>query len=141
MRAEISAQISCAPAANQLGEMMETTTDTDHALTQMVIYAAQQIAAGKSRDEVASALEKNGVAPAAALAIATRGEEIKKAEFRKGGQTSMLIGAGLAGLGIAITAGTYSAASSGGGHYVITYGLIFGGGWLFLKGLWRSMAG
>jgi hypothetical protein len=52
----------------------------------------------------------------------------------------MLIGAGLAGLGILITAGTYSAASPG-GHYVTTTGLIMVGAWTFAKGLWRTMAG
>ena len=120
---------------------MEANTNTDHAITQLVVHAAQQFADGKSHEEVVNALEKDGVSPATAIAIATKGEEIKKTEFRKSGQTSMLIGAGLAGLGIAITAGSYSAASSGGGHYVITTGLIMVGAWTFVKGLWRTMAG
>lgn len=120
---------------------METNTKTEPVVTQLVIRSANQLAGRKSKSEVIADLEKAGLSPAGALAIAKNNEEIKKSKFCKGGQTSMLIGAGLAGLGFAITAGTYSAASSGGGHYVITYGLIFGGGWIFLKGLWLSMAG
>jgi hypothetical protein len=120
---------------------METTMNTEQITLQRVVQAANQIAEGKTKSEVISDLEKQGIPSDAALAIATKGEEIKKTEFRKSGQTSMLIGAGLAGLGIAITAGSYSAASSGGGHYVITTGLIMVGAWTFVKGLWRTMAG
>ena len=107
----------------------------------LVNRAAIKIAEGKTKSEVIAELEKDGCPSDLALAVVTKDEEIKRSEFRKGGQTAMLIGGGLAGLGLAITAGTYSAASSGGGHYVITGGLIIGGIWMFLKGLWRSMAG
>lgn len=120
---------------------MQNDAQTQQVIAGLVVRAANQIAEGKAKSEVIAELEKEGCPSDLAQAIATKGEEIKKSEFRKGGQTTMLIGAGLAGLGIAITAGTYSAASSGGGHYVITYGLIIGGIWVFLKGLWRSMAG
>jgi hypothetical protein len=49
----------------------------------------------------------------------------------------MMLGGGLCALGIIITIGTYGLASSskGGGHYVITYGLIVSGGGDFLYGL------
>jgi hypothetical protein len=107
----------------------------------LIVRAANQIAEGKTKFDVISELEKDGCTSDLAKAIATKGDEIKKSEFRKNGRTTMLIGAGLAGLGIAITAGTYSAASSGGGSYVITYGLIICGSWIFIKGLWRSMLG
>ena len=121
---------------------MQNDAQTQQVIAGLVVRAANQIAEGKAKSEVIAELERDGCPSDLAQAIATKGEEIKKSEFRKGGQTTMLIGAGLAGLGIAITAGTYSAASSaGGGHYVIASGLIIGGIWVFLKGLWRSMAG
>lgn len=120
---------------------MSTDAETQQAIINLVGKAAVLIAEGKSKAEVVSEFVAQGVPQDLAKNIATKGEEVKKAEFRKGGQTTMLIGAGLAGLGIAITAGTYSAASSGGGHYVITYGLIIYGIWIFLKGLWRTAAG
>jgi hypothetical protein len=119
---------------------MENDQQTQQAISNLVVRSANQIAEGKSKAEVVALLEKEGCPADLALAIATKGEEIKKAEFRKGGTTSILIGVGLCALGIAITAGSYSAAS-GGGHYVITGGLIMGGAWIALKGIWRSMAG
>ncbi len=52
-------------------------------------------------------------------------------------QKYMLVGAGLFVLGLVITVGTYAAAASsrGGGHYVITFGLIASGVLNFLYGL------
>ena len=120
---------------------MDSDAQTQQVVATLVIRAATRFAEGKSRSEVITELEKDGLPREAAESVATKGEEIKKSEFRKGGTNAMLLGAGLAGLGIAITARTYSAASSGGGSYVITYGLIIAGVWIFLKGLWRSMAG
>lgn len=121
---------------------MQDDAQTQQVITGLVVRAANQIAEGKSKAEVVAELEKEGCPTDLAQAIVTKGEEIKKNEFRKGGKNAMLLGAGLSGLGIAITAGTYSAAASGGGgSYVITYGLIIAGAWVFLKGLWRSMSG
>jgi hypothetical protein len=121
---------------------MTYDNQTQQALNALIVRSATQIAEGKSKNEVIALLEQDGCPSDIAQAIADKGEEIKKTEFRKGGQTTMLLGAGLAGLGLAITAGTYSAAASnGGGSYVITYGLMICGAWIFLKGLWRSMAG
>lgn len=119
---------------------MESDAQTQQAIAGLVMRSTNRIAEGKSRSQVIAELESEGCPNELAQAIASKGEEVKKAEFRKGGKTTMLIGAGLVGLGIAITAGSYSAAS-GGGHYVITSGLFMGGGWVFLKGLWRTMAG
>lgn len=120
---------------------MQDDAQTQQALASLVMRSASQIAEGKSKSEVIAVLESEGCPKELAQVIAARGEEVKKAEFRKGGKTTMLIGAGMLGLGIAITAGSYSAAASGGGHYVITSGPIIVGGWLILKGFWRSVAG
>ena len=113
----------------------------DRAMALLVMKSAALIAEGKSVEDVASLLEQDGCPKALAQKIAARGEEVKREEFRKGGMKTLGIGAGMLALGLVITLGTYSAASSGGGHYVITSGLIMVGGWLVLKGLWRSVAG
>mgnify|MGYP003387246065 CR=1 FL=1 len=97
---------------------------------------------GKSKAEVIKELLSHGIPQEAAEAIANKGQEIKSAEARKSGSTTMMIGAGIFVVGLAITLGTHeAAASSGGGRYVVAYGAILGGVWVFLKGLWRSMAG
>jgi|JI10StandDraft_1071094.scaffolds.fasta_scaffold150324_2 hypothetical protein len=112
------------------------------AITNLVIKSANMFADGKSRAEVIKELLSYGMTDEAAEAIANKGQEIKSAEARKSGGTTMMIGAGICVVGLAITLGTHeAAASNGGGHYVIAYGAILGGAWVFLKGLWRSMAG
>jgi len=64
-------------------------------------------------------------------------EEENRLYRRKKYARHMLRGGGLAALGLAITIGTVAMASvsEGGGHYVVTYGLIFVGGGNFLYGL------
>ena len=63
--------------------------------------------------------------------------EENRVERRKKYGRHMLTGGGMFALGLAITIGTLVAASAseGGGHYVVTYGLILAGGGNFLYGL------
>jgi hypothetical protein len=104
-----------------------------------VIRSANQLVEGNTKSQVITELEKEGCSVELSQAIANKAVEIKQEALRKSGKSTLLLGAGLAGLGVAITAGTYSAATSGGGSYVVTYGLILVGGWLILKGLWRMI--
>ena len=121
---------------------MEQDAQTQQIITNLVVRSATQIAEGKSRESVVAELEKDGCPSELAQAIVTRGEEIKKSQFRKGGQTTMMIGAGICIIGIAVTVGTHDAAvNAGGGKYIIAGGAIIGGAWIFIKGLWRSMVG
>jgi len=61
------------------------------------------------------------------------------AQRRSTGVRNMLIGAGLALLGILVTVGTHEAAAgSGGGTYLIMYGPIVGGALLFFQGLGQA---
>lgn len=108
-------------------------------MTHLVMRSANQLVEGKKKSQIIAKLEEDGCPADLAIAVANKAEEIQKVALRKSGKSTLLLGAGLAGLGVAITAGTYSAASSGGGSYVVTYGLILVGGWLALKGLWRMM--
>ena len=57
------------------------------------------------------------------------------------GLRNMAIGAVVCVVGIVITAATYSAASSGGGHYVVAWGAIIFGAFQFLKGLFQLATG
>ena len=58
------------------------------------------------------------------------------------GLRNVAIGAIVCIIGIAVTAGTYSAAASGGGgHYVIAWGAIVFGAFQFLKGLFQLATG
>ena len=55
----------------------------------------------------------------------------------------MLIGLALMIVGIVVTVGTYAwaASSSGGGRYVVTWGLILVGGFRFIRGLFGWATG
>jgi hypothetical protein len=54
------------------------------------------------------------------------------------GTKNMLIGGGICGVGIVITAVTYSSASTGGGSYVVAWGAILFGGIRFIWGLLQA---
>ena len=73
------------------------------------------------------------VAKAAADAQAAENRSYRRKKYLM----HMVSGGGLAALGLIITIVTYimAAASEGGGHFVITYGLILVGGGNFLYGL------
>jgi hypothetical protein len=69
---------------------------------------------------------------------AAAAQEIANHDYRKKQSLkTMLIGLAMLVVGIAITVGTYAAASSsrGGGSYVVTWGLIIFGGFRFFQGL------
>jgi len=76
------------------------------------------------------------ITPEVAQAQATIQENENRIYRKKKYTRHMLTGGGLAALGLIITIGTYAAASvsEGGGHFVITYGLILAGGGNFLYG-------
>jgi len=57
------------------------------------------------------------------------------------GMGNMLLGGVLVVVGLAVTIGTYSAASQGGGSYYIFWGPVILGGFRFFKGLGQMMSG
>ena len=83
---------------------MQDDPQLQHAIDDLIIRSANQIAKGKSKAEVIALLEKEGLPSDLSVSIATKGEEIKKAEFRKNGKATMLVGVGLCALGMAATA-------------------------------------
>jgi uncharacterized membrane protein YvbJ len=69
---------------------------------------------------------------------AVAAQEAENRSYRKKQSVKMmLLGLGLLTAGIIITGGTYTLAaySSGGGHFIMTWGLIIVGGLRFLQGL------
>jgi amino acid permease len=72
-----------------------------------------------------------------ALSAADSQEQENKRYRRHQYARHMMTGGGLLGLGLLITIGSYCMASSsqGGGHYVITYGLMLAGAGDFFYGL------
>ncbi len=85
---------------------------------------------------------KTPIDPQIAAQAAVQLAEENRSERKRAAIKYMLIGIGVFVLGLAITIGSYSmaASSKGGGHYVITYGLIISGAGNFLYGgyLWLS---
>lgn len=68
--------------------------------------------------------------------LGTKTEEAVRAEGRADARGSAIWGGACLVLGLAITLGSASAASSG-GYYVVTYGLIIGGAVMLVRGLIR----
>jgi hypothetical protein len=70
-------------------------------------------------------------------AAAVAQEAANRSHQKKQHRNTMLYGLVIMVIGIVITVGTYAwaASSSGGGRYVVTWGLILVGGFRFIQGL------
>lgn len=80
-------------------------------------------------------LVKKGIDPPAAQRIVQSATSVPASSGKSEAGKDMLIGGGLIVLGLAITIGTYAAASDGGGYYLISYGPIIYGVIHFFKGV------
>jgi hypothetical protein len=84
-------------------------------------------------------------APARARPVMPYAAPAKRAARASGGSShharNMLIGGAICAVGIAITAGTYSAASGSGGSYTICWGAIVFGFIRFISGFAGWMSG
>ncbi len=101
--------------------------------------AVQRLAQGKRNTDVIGELASAGVPEDAARFIVDRAQEIKKRVYRKEGMKTVGIGLGIIAVGAVITALSYEYSS--GGHYLVTSGAFVVGGWVTLKGLWRTALG
>ena len=120
--------------------MADQALSQDEVLANMLQYAAVSIAEGKSKKKVVNEFVNDGVPEEVAEEVVRRANDYKKAEFRKAGIKTLLIGVGFLVAGGVITAVTYSAAS-GGGTYVVTTGLFLVGAINVLRGLFRMASG
>jgi len=103
-------------------------------------YAASELMAGKSREQVESALVEKGMDAEDARLVLTHVSQAIAKGHRKGGWKNMIVGALCCGVGIAITAATYTAAAEG-ETYVVAYGAIIFGGIQSLMGLGQVICG
>lgn len=112
-------------------------------ISDLVIRSAVQFAQGKARADILDNLQSDGCPPDLAVAIANRGLQIKRREFRMRGLKGLGVGCAMLALGAVITFGTYSVAASGGGGgtYVVATGLFGVGLVSIVMGAWRSAVG
>lgn len=129
-----------------------TPEDIEKAVEAIYAYAGALIREGKSRAEVEDALVAKGIERATAKVVIDKiltaraetavgpvidhdgGRSLKREE----GSRNMVIGGLICLVGIVITVATYSAASEGGGRYVVAWGAILFGAVRFFRGLSQS---
>ncbi len=115
--------------------------DIEKAVEAIYTYAGALLRAGRSEDEVEDALVEKGIERNTAMVVVRKltsaRASTEKSNDRDKGFSDMMIGGLIAGVGIVITAITYSAASEGGGRYVIAWGAIIFGAIRFFRGLSR----
>lgn len=129
-----------------------TPEDIEKAVEAIYAYAGALIREGKSRSEVEDALVAKGIERATAKVVIDKiltaraesatgpvidydaGRNLKREE----GSRNMVIGGLICLVGIVITVATYSAASEGGGRYVVAWGAIIFGAIRFFRGLSQS---
>ncbi|MEZ4299599.1 MAG: hypothetical protein R3B70_31915 [Polyangiaceae bacterium] len=120
----------------------QSPEDVKKAVEAVYAYGASLLRAGKTSAEVEEALIEKGIPQETAALVVSRlvkaREEIVVEASNKNksqGQTNMALGALICIAGIVITAATYSAASEGGGRYVVAWGAIIFGAIRFFRGL------
>lgn len=113
----------------------------DEAVRAVYGYAASLMNLGKSKWQIEDALIAKGISKEAAVVIV---ENLSKARdkayrnsARSGALRQMAIGGVICLVGIVVTVGTYTAASSSssGGSYVVAWGAIVFGALRFFRGL------
>jgi hypothetical protein len=97
-------------------------------------YAKDVLRQGMPREKVEEVLRAQGFDPATASAIVQQADGMKN-ERRVAGRRHMIVGGIVCAVGITVTAVTYSAASDGGGNYVVAWGAIVFGAIQFFRGL------
>ncbi len=116
--------------------MTEAPRPSDEEVARAIYaFAAQEMKAGKSTYQVEQALEEKGLTPEAARIVVDRLSQARSKTSSDAATRHMAIGGIICVIGIVVTVATYSAASSGGGTYVVAWGAIIYGGWQFLRGL------
>jgi len=126
--------------------------DIEKAVEAIYAYAGALMREGKSRSEVEEALVAKGIERKTAAVVVDKliaaraqsamgpvvdydgGRNLRKEE----GSRNMVIGGLICVVGLVITIATYSAASEGGGRYVVAWGAIIFGAVRFFRGLSQS---
>lgn len=103
---------------------------------ELIVTTSKKLIDGQSQSEVFDDLTKTGVDTNLAKEAIAQGKKVKQEANLQNAKITLLLGAGLAGIGTLISSISYASAS-GGGSFVITTGLILVGGWLIIKGLWQ----
>ena len=88
--------------------------------------------------EIKKILIEKGLLPETAEKIVKEVENTVEVEMREKGKKEVMLGIGLAALGCIITYTSYSnAVDSGGGKYLVTYGLVIAGVTAIIRGVYR----
>lgn len=105
-------------------------------LSSHVDFAKEEAGAGATVGELEQSLASRGLSPSESEAVVL---EVFAAAERKAGWRAILFGGTLAIVGTACTVISYLAAANqpGGGRYVVTYGLIFAGISMMIRGFIR----
>ena len=109
-------------------------TEKQEILQEVYDYTAEQIAAGRDREDIVETLMAEGLDEKAANHVIDDINSQVVDDTKKRGQKNMVWGAIWCVGGIIVTAATYSAAE-GGGTYVVAWGAILFGAIQFFQGL------
>ncbi len=104
-------------------------------------YAAEQMQNGQSDLQIETSLTQQGLDQETAATVVRNLHEARSQVASSAGAKNMAFGALWCIGGIAVTAFTYSAASEGGGSYVVAWGAILFGGIQFFRGMMQSAGG
>lgn len=119
----------------------QPATDQEAVVRAVYQHAADMMRQGKNRHKIIESLTQKGLDQESANVVVTNLENVRKQHAKSGAGRDMAIGALICAVGVVITIVTYSAASAGGGRYVVAYGAIVVGAIQFLRGLFNTFVG
>ena len=103
--------------------------------------AATLFEAGKSKNEVAQTLHRDGLDRETAIDVTLDVCRMRGEELRRSGQKSVAVGGLFVVIGLALTIFTYAKASGSGGRYLVAYGPVIFGGMQLVRGLVATSQG
>jgi hypothetical protein len=116
----------------------QATQEQEQVVEAVYAFAAEQMKNGASPEQIQATLVEKGLPQDAAEAVVSNLTRAVSEAKGKAGKKNMLYGALWCVGGIVVTAATYSAASDGGGTYVVAWGAIIFGAIQFFRGLAQS---
>jgi hypothetical protein len=117
---------------------MDNSPEMDKKVQALHSYVADLISKGMTNYEIKQVLQQiRGLDPESVKMVVQNIDQVRTSARREAALKNMAIGAFICIVGLVITAGSYSAASSSssGGRYVIAWGAVIFGGIQFLRGV------
>ncbi|MEX2213931.1 MAG: hypothetical protein WD768_07375 [Phycisphaeraceae bacterium] len=140
MRGELSGRFHISHKGHIMPNANGEPTE-EEAVEAIYSYAAQRMRDGLKGKQLVDDLVEQGLDRESAWAVVKNLVQAGAGADRSGAMKHLIVGGIILAIGIAVTVGTYSAASAKGGSYTVAYGAIIFGAIELFVGLFQLATG